>query len=240
MPKVSIFIPCFMDQLYPGTAVSMVKVLRKLGCEVVYNTKQTCCGQPAYNAGYANEAMPVCEKFLEDFKDADIIVTPSGSCAGFIKNYYSKMFKGTPLAKTSDEITAKVWEFTDFITTKLDVVDVGATFKGIGTYHDACGALRECGIKDAPRMLLEKVKGLQMVEMNECETCCGFGGTFAVKFEPISIAMAEQKVINAMASGARFIISTDISCLMHIGGYIAKKNLPIQVVHIADVLASEE
>ena len=218
--------------------MNMVKVLEKLGCKVTYNENQTCCGQPAYNAGYQNEATDVARKFLQDFKEKSYIVSPSGSCTGFIRNYYDKMFENGSDHLLSSQVTGNAFEFTEFLTKVLKVENVGATFNGKATYHDACGALRECGIRTGPRMLLENVSGLTLLDMKESETCCGFGGTFSVKYEPISIGMAQSKVKNALDTGAQYMISTDVSCLMHLQGYIDANNLPIQTMHIADVLAS--
>ena len=236
--KVQLFIPCFVDQLYPETGMNMVKVLEKLGCEVTYNTKQTCCGQPAFNAGYRDEAKSVATKFLHDFKENTYIVSPSGSCTGYVRNFYDDLFENSADHNLCNQVRGNTYEFTEFLTKVLKVDNVGATLNGKATYHDACGALRECGIKEAPRKLLANVNGLEMVEMKECETCCGFGGTFAVKFEPISIGMAQTKVKSALETGAKYMITTDVSCMMHIQGYINENNLPIQTMHIADVLAS--
>jgi L-lactate dehydrogenase complex protein LldE len=238
MTKVQLFIPCFVDQLYPETGMNMVKVLEKLGCEVSYNTKQTCCGQPGYNAGYRNEAKAVATKFLHDFSENTYIVSPSGSCTGYVRNFYEEIFENSAERNTCNQVRENMYEFTEFLTNVLKVDNIGATLNGKATYHDACGALRECGIKDGPRKLLKNVTGLEMVEMKECETCCGFGGTFAVKFEPISIGMAQVKVKSALETGAEYMITTDVSCMMHIQGYINQNKLPIKTMHIADVLAS--
>lgn len=237
--RIQLFIPCFVDQLFPETAFNMVHVLERVGCEVSYNPEQTCCGQPAFNAGFIPECRSVAEKFIGDFAADDLIVAPSGSCVGFVRNYYGQLFtEGTLGHDDNLPIQARVYEFTEFLVNMLGVTDVGASFPAKVTYHDACGALRECKIKDAPRKLLQHVNGLELTVAPDCEVCCGFGGTFAVKFEPISIGMSEQKVLNAMNVGAEYIISTDLSCLMHLDGYIRKHNHPINVVHIADVLAS--
>lgn len=238
MHNVQLFIPCFVDQLYPETGMNMVRVLEKLGCNVHYNPKQTCCGQPAFNAGYWDDAKAVATKFLNDFDKDFYIVGPSGSCAGYVRNYFEKMFANSAEHNLSNKVRGYMYEFTEFLTDVLKVEDVGAVFPGKATYHDACGALRECGIKAGPRKLLNNVKGLEVVEMKECETCCGFGGTFAVKYEPISIGMAQTKVQSALDAGAEYMISTDVSCLMHIQGYIEKNNIPMKTMHIADVLAS--
>jgi L-lactate dehydrogenase complex protein LldE len=227
-----------MDQLYPGTAFNTVKVLEKAGCKVRYNENQTCCGQPAYNAGYRDESKAVCSKFLQDFSGSDVIVTPSASCAGFIRNYYPGMFDNSSYQAQAKGLKQQVFELSDFLVNVLKVKNLGARFRGRAAYHDSCAALRECGLKTEPRQLLAAVEGLELVEMNDVETCCGFGGTFAVKFEPISVAMGEQKVQNAADTGAEYLISTDMSCLMHISGVIAHKGLGIQCLHLADVLAA--
>lgn len=236
--KVQIFIPCFVDQLYPQTAFNMVKVLEKVGCEVHYNTNQTCCGQPAFNAGFLDDARAVCSKFLKDFDTDSIIVAPSASCVGFVKNYYTKLFENSSFHHQVQAMSKNIFEFSDFLVNHLKVTDVGAVLEGKGTYHDSCAGLRECGIKQEPRQLLANVKGLELTELNDVETCCGFGGTFAVKFEPISVAMAEQKVDNARATEAEYLISTDLSCLMHLQGYIDNKQYSLKTMHLADVLAS--
>ncbi len=236
--NVQIFVPCFVDQLYPQTAFNMVKVLEKAGCTVSYNADQTCCGQPAFNAGFWDESRSVCTKFIKDFRGSDYIVAPSASCAGFVKNYYMKMFENSSLHNDVKDLQKRIFEFTDFMVNILGVTNVGASLHSKATYHDSCAGLRECKIKKEPRALLANVEGLQLVEMEDVETCCGFGGTFAVKFDPISIGMADQKVSNAMRTGAECIISTDVSCLMHLDGYIKNKGFNIQTMHIADVLAN--
>jgi L-lactate dehydrogenase complex protein LldE len=238
MTNVQLFIPCFVDQLYPKTGMNMVRVLEKLGCRVEYNPKQTCCGQPAYNAGYTPESKAVASKFLHDFSENSYIVGPSGSCVGFVRSHYDKIFHYSAEHILSSQVRGNIFEFTEFLTQVLHVEDVGAAFHAKATYHDSCGALRECGIKDAPRILLQHVRGLTLTEMTEAETCCGFGGTFAVKYEPISIGMAQSKVKSALETQAEYIISTDVSCMMHMQGYINTHRLPIQTIHIADVLAS--
>lgn len=236
--NVQIFVPCFVDQLFPDTAFNMVKVLEKAGCTVTYNASQTCCGQPAFNAGFWDEAKSVCTKFLKDFQGTDYIVAPSASCVGFVRNYYSKLFGNSSLHHEVTDVGKRLFEFSEFLVQVLKVEDVGAVLNGRATYHDSCAGLRECKIKTEPRQLLQRVQGLELTEMKDVETCCGFGGTFAVKFEPISIGMAEQKVENAVATDAQYLISTDLSCLMHLQGYIKHKGYPIQALHLADVLAN--
>lgn len=236
--RVQLFIPCFIDQLYPQTAFNMVKVLEKACCEVVYNTNQTCCGQPAFNAGFCNEATAVAEKFLKDFQNTDYVVAPSASCVGFIRNYYPKLFDNSAEHNAVKELGKRTFEFSEFLTDILKIENFGASMHARATYHDSCAALRECKIKEGPRRLLNNVRGLELVELTDSETCCGFGGTFSVKFETISTAMADQKITHILETGASCVISTDISCLMQIGGVIKKRNLPIETLHLADVLAS--
>lgn len=236
--NVQLFIPCFVDQLFPDTAFNMVKVLEKAGCTVSYNTSQTCCGQPAFNAGFWDESKSVCTKFLKDFSGSDYIVAPSASCVGFVRNYYSKLFENSSLHHDVVDAGNRLYEFSEFMINILKIENVGAMLNGKATYHDSCAGLRECRIKAEPRRLLSNVKGLELTEMNDVETCCGFGGTFAIKFEPISIGMGEQKVENALATNADYIISTDLSCLMHLQGYINQKGYSLQTLHLADVLAS--
>jgi L-lactate dehydrogenase complex protein LldE len=240
-PHVDIFIPCFVDQLYPNTALNMVKVLEKVGCQVHYNAAQTCCGQPAYNAGYKEESREIARKFLVDFSSppSRYVVSPSASCVGMVRNAYSHLFADQPEAERCRGVQGRVYELTEFLTDVLGISELpGATLAGKYTYHDSCSALRECGIREAPRRLLDAVAGLERIEMAETSTCCGFGGTFAVKFDAISVAMAQQKVEHALATGADYLISTDVSCLMHLEAYIRREKLPIQTLHIADVLAS--
>ena len=236
--KVQLFIPCFVDQLYPQTAFNMAKVLEKACCDVAYNTNQTCCGQPAFNAGFWNEAKTVATKFIKDFDNTDYVVAPSASCVGFIRNYYSKIFENSSQHNVVKDLSKRIFEFTEFLTDVLHIENFGAELNVKATYHDSCASLRECKIKEGPRRLLQKVKGLQLMEMEDTETCCGFGGTFAVKFAAISLAMADQKIHHVLDTGASHIISTDSSCLMHLQGIIDKKNLPLKTMHIADVLAS--
>ncbi len=236
--NIQLFIPCFVDQLYPDTAFNMIRVLEKAGCTVQYNEEQTCCGQPAFNAGFREDAKEVCIKFLKDFNGTDYIVSPSASCTGFVKNYYKELFVDSSHNKEVKIIGKRIFEFSDFLVNVLHHEEFNASLHGKATYHDSCAALRECKIKTEPRKLLSRVRGLELIEMEDVETCCGFGGSFAVKFESISLAMADQKVNHALNTGAEYIISTDLSCLMHLDGYIRFKGLSLKTLHIADVLCS--
>jgi L-lactate dehydrogenase complex protein LldE len=230
--RVALFIPCFVDQLFPNVGIAMVKVLQRLNIEVDYPLQQTCCGQPAFNTGYWDEARELAKRYCEVFADADAIVCPSGSCTAVVRNFYPEL-----LGKAT-RVTANTFEFSEFLVRKLGVTDVGARFPAKVTYHDACHALRELRLKDEPRELLRNVKELELVEMSEAETCCGFGGTFSVKFPMISCAMDEVKVASIQRTGAEYVVSADSSCLMQIDGYAKRRKLPIKTVSLAEVLAA--
>jgi len=236
--KVELFIPCFIDQLYPETAFNTIKVLERVGCEVIYNPEQTCCGQPAYNAGFWDEAKNVGGKFLTCFSEDNYIVSPSASCVGMIKSGYNDLFTNSTEHNTCRSLQRHIFEISDFLVNVLKVENFGAELVGTAVYHDSCSALRECNIKDEPRKLLANVGGLELVDMCGQDTCCGFGGSFSVKYEGVSSAMAEQKVKNAQDVNADYIISTDASCLLQIQAYIDKHNIPIKTMHLVDVLTS--
>lgn len=235
---VDIFIPCFVDQVYPNTGMNMVRILEKLDIAVNYNPNQTCCGQMAFNSGFWDEAKKMGEKFLKDFPQDRKIVGPSASCIGFIRNYYGWLFHNTANHLEYKQITRNVFEFTDFLVNEIKVENVGAQFPHVVTYHDSCAALREYRLTDEPRRLLAQVAGLTLREMKDHDVCCGFGGTFSVKFEPVSVAMVRQKVKNALDTGAEYIVSTDSSCLINMQSYIDKNNLPVKTIHIIDLLAT--
>ena len=235
--KVTIFIPCFVDMCYPQVGISMVKVLERLGHTVEYPDELSCCGQPAFNTGYWPETREVAVKVIDRLKDAEVVVIPSGSCGAMIKNFYPQLFADTPYAQAANDLSAKFFEFSDFLVTKLGVTDVGASFPAKVTFHDGCHGLRELGAKKQPRALLAKVKGLELVEMGEAETCCGFGGTFSAKFPMISTAMGEVKCASSVETGADYIVSLDSSCLMHIQGLVDRQGKKIKTLHLAEVLA---
>lgn len=238
--EVDLFIPCFIDQLFPETGWNTVKVLENLGCKVHYNPDQTCCGQAAFNGGHWDTARDLAKKFLGDYPGNRPIVCPSASCAGFVKNYYEQLLEGTIFLNGYRRLQPLVYEFTDFIVNVLNKKDIGARFDARATYHDACAALREYGIKDEPRILLNHVEDLELVEMPQSDTCCGFGGTFSIKYEPVSTAMAEKKIQNALDVKADYIISTEVSCLMHMDAYIRKNRLGIRCLHVADILVNSD
>lgn len=235
---VQLFIPCFIDQLYPQTAFNTKKVLEDAGCCVHYNPDQTCCGQPAFNSGYWPEATRLAHKFMNDFSNDMPIVSPSASCTGYIINHYPKLLKDKPQDLHQHQLLkGRIYELSDFLINILQIESLQGSFPHKVTFHDACSALREYGIREEPRQLLRMMQGLEIVEMNESDTCCGFGGTFAVKNSSISAAMAEKKVLNALETGVKYIVSTEASCLMNINGYIDRQKLSIKGVHLADVLS---
>ncbi len=237
--KVSIFITCLVDSLYPQVGESMVNVLSRAGVQDVnFTQNQTCCGQPAFNSGYQDEAKDLAIKFIDDFKDSEYIVCSSGSCTSMVKVFYKELFKNDKsYMNMVNEISERTYEFTDFMINVLGISRVGAEYYGKVTYHDSCHALRELGINGQPRELLRNVRGLELVEMNMNDACCGFGGTFSVKYPEVSTAMLGEKVQCIIDSGADTVVSTDMGCLMNISGFISKNSIPIKVKHIAEILA---
>ena len=223
--RVGLFIPCFIDQLFPNVGIAMVQVLRRLKLEVDYPAEQTCCGQPAFNTGYWNEARQLAQRYREIFAGYDAVVSPSGSCTAMVRNFYPELGVEPPAT----------FEFAEFLVKNLGVTDVGAKFPAKVTYHDACHALRELRLKDEPRQLLRHVRSLELIEMAEAETCCGFGGTFSVKFSDISHSMDAFKCRSIEQTGAEYVVSTDASCLMQIAASLSPS---IKTIHLAEVLAS--
>jgi L-lactate dehydrogenase complex protein LldE len=237
--KVALFIPCFIDQALPQVGLDMARVLRRVGCELEFPPDQTCCGQPAFNTGYWQEAGAVAERFVRVFGHAETIVCPSGSCTAMVRNFYPELLAESPLRDDAAALGRRVFEFSEFLVKVLKVTDVGAAFPHRVTYHDSCHAMRELGLKEEPRELLRHVRGLTLVEMRYTEDCCGFGGTFSVKYGMISAAMGESKAENAAATGAEFVVSTDSSCLLHIAGTLRQMHLGVGALHLASVLARE-
>jgi L-lactate dehydrogenase complex protein LldE len=242
--KVSIFITCIVDQVFPEVGVKMVDCLTRLGVDVQFNDAQTCCGQPAYNTGYFREARDVARQTLavleDDLKTADYVVTPSGSCAAMIKRHFDDLFSvDEALRKRAANVARRVFEFTEFLTEVLNVEDVGAVFPGRVTYHDSCHLRRELGVADGPRKLIQSVHGIDFVEMTDAEACCGFGGTFSVKYADISRSIAEAKAAQVEQSGVEAVVACDASCLMQISGELKRRGSRIRCMHIAELLASE-
>lgn len=239
--RVSLFITCLVDEFFPEVGESLVKVLRRLGVTVAFNPQQTCCGQPAFNTGYRRYAFDLGQRFLTVFADADYIVAPSGSCVSMVKHYYSELFKDDPaLAQRARELGTRVYELSDFLVNVLNVEDVGASYHGRVTYHDACHLLRELRIAEAPRRLLRAVRGIEFVELDNADQCCGFGGTFSVKLADVSGAMAQDKIEGIKRSGADVVVASDSSCLMQIAGALSRQGSAIRTMHLAELLALQE
>ena len=239
MPKrVSIFVTCLIDQLFPKVGLAMADVLERLGYEIEFREAQTCCGQPAFNSGLRDEARSVAAHLLSVIDDAEYVVIPSGSCASMCSHHFAELYRTIHRCCQGARHGAAVWEFSRFLTEVAKVEDVGAVWNGKVTYHDSCHALRELKIKDGPRRLLRNVKGLELVEMDKAEECCGFGGTFSVKFAELSGAMVRTKIASIERTGADAVVSIDSSCLMQIEGAIRRDGLPIRVLHLAEILAS--
>jgi len=237
--RVSLFVTCIVDQVFPQVGIAITQVLERLGYQVDFPRAQTCCGQPAFNSGYTDEARTIARHFLDVFRDSGYIVVPSGSCTSMIAHHFADLFQHDPkLLAATHALEPRVWEFSRFLLEVAGVEDVGARFEGIVTYHDSCHALRELHIKSGPRKLLSKVQGLRLAEASTAEECCGFGGTFSVKFPEVSGAMARTKIASIQKTGASTIVSIDSSCLMQLQGVIDREGLPIRTMHLAEVLNS--
>jgi L-lactate dehydrogenase complex protein LldE len=236
--RVALFITCLADQFFPQVGESVVKVLRRLGVEVTFNPAQTCCGQPAFNAGYRQEAREVAARVLDLFDDADYVVAPSGSCTSMVRVFYPELFAEDPprLAKCC-QLGERFFEFSEFLVKVLRVDDVGARFPHRVTYHDSCHLLRELGIEEQPRKLLRNVRDIDLVEMQDYRLCCGFGGMFSVKFPEVSVAMGEDKLRAMAQTGAEYLVANDAGCLMQLAGLIHRRGLPLKTLHLAEVLA---
>jgi len=237
--KVSLFVTCVVDQVFPQVGIAMAEVLERLGYEVDFPHDQTCCGQPAFNSGYPEEARTVARHFLNVFRDSEYVIVPSGSCTSMITHHYEEIFKDdSKRLEEAHKVAPRVWEFSRFLLEVAKAEDVGARYDGVVTYHDSCHALRELRIKNGPRRLLAKVDGLTLREMDAAEECCGFGGTFSVKFPEVSGAMARTKIDSIRKTEASAVVSIDSSCLMQLQGVIDRAGLPIRTLHLAEVLAS--
>lgn len=236
--RVSIMVTCIVDMFYPGVAEKMVRLLRRHGAAVDFPEAQICCGQPGYTTGFHAQARAVSRPLLGAFARADYVVTPSGSCGGMLKHHLPELFAGDPGAHTQAEaLSAKTYEFSQFLVNVLGVTDIGATFKARATYHPSCHATRELGVRDEPRRLLEAVRGLELIDLPAAEDCCGFGGAFAVKMPDVSEAMAENKVANVLTTGADVLVSTDVGCLMNIGGLLSRQGRRVRPMHLIELLA---
>jgi L-lactate dehydrogenase complex protein LldE len=243
--KVSIFVTCLVDQFFPQIGTAMAQLLMRLGVEVSFNPEQVCCGQPAFNSGYRTQAravamqtLPFCERELQT---SDFVVVPSGSCATMMKKFYAELFRDdAQLRARAEAVGGRVYELSQFLVEVLGQPCVETNFRGRVTYQDACHLLRELGVGREPRMLIEAAVGTEFVEMERADQCCGFGGTFAVKFPEISTAMAEEKVACIERSGADVLVACDAGCLMQLGGLLSRRGSPVRCLHLAELLVSQE
>ena len=240
MPCVALFIPCFVDQLSPEVGLDTVRVLRRVGYDVDFPEAQTCCGQPAFNTGYWDDALPLAERFVRIFGSAEVVVCPSGSCTTMVRNFYPELLASRPLRAEAVRLGQRVFELSEFLVKVAKVTDIGATFPHRVTLHDSCHALRELHLKGEPRELLRHVRGLELVELPYSEECCGFGGTFATKYGMISAAMGDTKAGNIEVSGAEYVTALDSSCLMHIDGILRRRASQARTIHLASILAQTE
>ncbi|MGA2000999.1 MAG: (Fe-S)-binding protein [Terriglobales bacterium] len=231
---------CLVDQFFPSVGVSMVQVLRRLGVDVEVPARQTCCGQPLFNTGYRADARAAAEYFLDIFENSEYIVAPSGSCTTMVRNFYPELFASDAAQlRRVQALGSKLHEFSEFLVGVLGRENVGARFRGKVTYHDACHLLRELGIRKEPRRLIANVDGLEFVECDNSDVCCGFGGTFSVKFPEISTKMVEDKIAGILRSGAEIVVANDSSCLMQIAGVLRRRNIPVRTMHLAELLACQ-
>lgn len=240
--RVSLFVTCLVDQLWPSVGASAVEVLRHAGCEVEFDQRQTCCGQPAFNTGYRNEARVLARRFIEIFEasKADAIVSPSGSCTAMVHHFRELFAEDEAWRTRGESVAERTHEFASFLVNVLGVDDLGASFRGRVTWHDACHGLRDLNVHSEPRRLIRKVRGVEFVELANADACCGFGGTFSVKYPEISVAILDNKIESIEKAGVRAVVSGDASCLMQIGGRLSRKASAVRTMHLAELLASRE
>ncbi|MDP2707839.1 MAG: (Fe-S)-binding protein [Burkholderiales bacterium] len=239
--RVGLFVTCLVDLMRPGIGFAALRLLEAAGCEVVVPPTQTCCGQPGYNSGDQKAAKALALKVLGEFDDCDYVVVPSGSCAGMIRVHYPALFKDDPaVIESVNRLSARTYELTDFLVNVAKLQNIPGNYSGSLTYHDSCSGLREMGVQAQPRALLARMPGVKLTEMRESATCCGFGGTFSVKFGDISTRMADNKCEHIAQTGAGAIVAGDLGCLMNIEGRLRRRgDLQTRVLHIAEVLAGE-
>ena len=240
--RVALFVTCLVDLMRPRIGFAALKLLEAAGCEVVVPDTQTCCGQPGYNSGDRRTAQALARKVLDEFSEFDYVVAPSGSCAGMIRTHYPELFRDDPATlERVQRLCARTYELTDFLANVVRLERVPGRFTGAVTYHDSCAGLRELGIKAQPRALMGKVAGLQLKELSEAETCCGFGGVFSVKYGDIATHIAERKCANIAGSGADAVVLGDLGCMLHIEGRLRRRgDATTRVLHIAEVLAGSD
>ena len=239
-PRVGLFVTCLVDLVRPSIGFAAVKLLEDAGCRVEVPEAQTCCGQPAYNSGDRRDAVAIARQVIAAFGGFDYVVVPSGSCGGMIAKHYPELFAaGTPERAAAEALAAKTHELVSFLVNVMKVEKVAAQFAARATYHDSCSGLRELGIKQEPRKLLATVDGVTLREMADAEVCCGFGGTFCVKYPAISDKMLEKKLKNIAATGADTLIAGDLGCLMNMAGKLKRQGSTVKVRHVAEVLAGD-
>ena len=241
--QVALFITCFNDTLFPNVGIATMQLLERLGLTVDFPEAQTCCGQMHFNTGYQRESVPLVRHFVEVFRDAEVVVAPSASCVGMVRELYPKaaaLSGDTALVKAVDQLIPRVYELSEFLVKRLSVTDVGAYYPHRVTYHPTCHSLRVLHVGDAPLRLLRAVKGIDLVELPNALECCGFGGTFAIKNVDTSLAMLSDKMRCVLDTGAEVLCSADTSCLMHIGGGLHRQRAGVATVHLAEILASTE
>lgn len=235
--KVSLFITCVVDSVFPDVGVAMTRILQKHGCTVVFPEEQTCCGQPSFNSGYTDASREVGKTLLRAFKDADYVVSPSGSCVGMIRHYYPELFAEQPeWHEKALDLANKTYEFSQFLVNTLKVTDLGARFPYKVTFHPSCHGSRLLGVKEEPLQLLQQVKDIHLVELPYATDCCGFGGTFSVKMGDISAAMVDEKSQHVRETNTQVLVGTDMGCLMNIGGRLNRTGANIRVMHLAELL----
>jgi L-lactate dehydrogenase complex protein LldE len=239
--KVTLFIQCIIDGIYPEVGFAVVRIFEKLGINVECPSAQTCCGQPAYNSGYRKEARRAAEHFISVFSEAGTIVCPSGSCVNMVRNHYPDLFRDDiKMFEAAKDIGGRTFELTEYLVDILKVEDLGARYDGKITYHDSCHLMRGIGVMEQPRKLIKKIRGAEFIEMYDSDRCCGFGGAFSVKYPEISTAILEDKVKNIIDSKAEIVTGCDMGCLMNIQGLLSRKKLPVRALHIAQLLASQD
>ena len=237
-PRVGLFVTCLVDLFRPSVGFAAVKLLEDAGCTVAVPAAQTCCGQPAYNSGDSGDTRAIARRTIEAFEPFDYVVAPSGSCAGMLREHYPRLFPtGADWYVKAQALAERTHELTSFLVDVLGVREVAARFEAHATYHDSCSGLREMGVRDQPRALLESVGGLTVTEMGDAQTCCGFGGTFCVKYPEISTRMVDEKCANVTGSGAGVLLGGDMGCLLNIAGRLSRTSSPVRVFHVAEVLA---
>jgi L-lactate dehydrogenase complex protein LldE len=237
--RVKMFVPCLVDQFHPMVAESTLHVLKRVGAVVEYADEVICCGQPFFKAGYWKKTLPMAKKTITALEEAEYVVAPSGSCVSMMRHHYLDLLKGSPFwLQKAERLSQRIYELSEFLIHVAAMEDLGASFHGKVTYHDSCQVFRALGVSHEPRRLLQKVQGLELVEMKDSDRCCGFGGIFSFKYPHIAAAIGEEKVNNIIATGVETVVGCEISCLMHIGGLLKKKGIPIRTIHIAEILAT--